>query len=605
MRKARILIRSGRSSLVWQKLFQKRGVSYQKWHETHYGDNSPFQHQLKSTIKSQNQSILFSIIIPTYNSNPKFLEDAICSVMNQTYSNWELILVDDASKSDLVQLLQNIQKRDIKIKLKLNLHHLGIAGGLNSGIDLCEGKYIGFLDHDDKLDKDALALVAIALKKHPHLKLIYTDEDKIDASSKRFDPYFKPDWNPDLLLSQNYINHFLVYSKEYLDEMGGFRLGFDGAQDWDLLLRSEKFLQPADVFHIPMVLYSWRAIKGSTALAETEKECIAKTQRQSLIAHLCENHIDARLERLSNGYWAVNREVDPSRPKVTIIIPTKNKRSLLETCITSIRTKTTYPNYEILVVDNHSDSETKHYLDGLINSNDFRVLEYNHDFNFAAINNFAAMTSDSSVLVFLNNDTEILTNYWLNFLVANAIRPEIGAVGGMLYYPDSFIQHAGVVLGIGGVAGHIYQGFYKGFPGQFGRALLAQNYSAVTAACMAIEKQKFIDAGGFDQDNLSVAFNDVDLCLKLQDSGYRNLWLPAVELIHKESASRGYEDSNPESQKRFDREFIYMQEKWGKRLLTDPAYNPNLTLDRFDSSLSNPPRTDWLDELLNNTKPPV
>jgi len=596
--KALILIKSGQISLVWQKLLQKRGVSYQNWYEVFYGFNSHFQQKLGSIIKTQNQLILFSIVIPTYNSNLKYLEEAIKSVIEQTYANWELILVDDASKPDLVQLLQNFAEQDNRIKLKLNREHLGIAGGLNTGIDSCEGKFVGFLDHDDKLHKDALALVAIVLAKHPHLKLIYSDEEKIDATSKRFDPYFKPDWNPDLLLAQNYINHFSVYSKQYLDDMGGYRLGFDGAQDWDLLLRSERILSPTEVFHIPLVLYSWRATKGSTAFAETEKNYIIEAQSQSLQAYLRENNINARIERLSNGYWVIIREVSPLKPKVTIIIPSKNEQLLLNACITSIKTKTTYSNYEILLVDNNSDSQTKQYLEGRINSKDFRVFEYNHPFNFADLNNLAAMKVDSTVLVFLNNDTEILTENWLNYLVANATRPEIGAVGGMLYYPNSFIQHAGVVLGIGGVAGHIYQGFYKGYPGQFGRGQLAQNYSAVTAACMAIEKRKFIEVGGFDQKNLAIAFNDVDLCLKLQNLGYRNLWLPEVELIHKESASRGYEGATPESQSRFELEFKYMQGKWGKRLLTDPAYNPNLTLDHLDSSLSDLPRMDWLDELL-------
>lgn len=604
VRKAFILIKSGRTAQIWSKIFQRRGVSYQKWLDTHYGATSNFQILLSSSKIIQVESILFSIIIPTFNSHPKFLEEAVDSVLNQTYSNWELILVDDASTPETIDLLYDIKKRDSRINLRLNNQHIGIAGGLNVGIGVARGSFIGFLDHDDVLHEEALKLVAISIQQNPNLKLIYTDEDKIDISSKLYDPYFKPDWNPDLLLSQNYVNHFSAYSKKFLEKMGGFRLGFDGAQDWDLLLRSERCLRSQEIFHIPMVLYHWRSVKGSTALADTEKAYISKAQYASLSAHLTENRINADIERLANGWWILNRRENPLKVKATIIIPTRDNLALLKACITSIKNKTCYPNYEILVVDNRSGSDTKEYLFKLKNSNIIQMLEYDQVFNFADLNNLAAEQSDSRVLVFLNNDTEIISEHWLEYLIANAIRPEIGAVGAMLYYPDMYIQHAGIVLGIGGVAGHVYQGFYKGYPGQFGRAQLPQNYSAVTGACMAIEKDKFFNARGFDAINLPIAFNDVDLCLKLQEQGYRNLWLSNVELIHKESASRGYEDASVESQERFDNEYNFMKNKWGKWLLTDPAYNPNLTLDHFDTTLSEMPRIHWLEALVELTEPP-
>lgn len=598
--KAWILIKSGRSIEVFRRALKRGNLTYRKWLDVYYGSDSIVDQALSSRNIKLSEEIFFTIIIPTYNSKPTFLIAAVNSVINQTYSNWELILSDDASRKDTRNLLLKLQASDARIKLKQNLQHLGIAGVQNLALVESNGSFVGFLDHDDLLHKDALRLVSLVIQSNPSLQFIYTDEDKIDCTGHHFDPYFKPDWNPDLLHSQNYINHFSVYSKQLITRMGGFRTGFDGAQDWDLLIRSEKQLFPQEVFHIPVVMYHWRSVKGSTAFKEDEKKDIVSKQRAVLSAYLSENKIDANIERLPNGFWNINRTLKSEKPGVTIIIPTRDKTSLLKTCIESIKDKTSYPSYEILVVDNQSNSETKSLLKKWEISKGIQILDYDLPFNYSQMNNRAAKISQSKVLIFLNNDVQVLSSDWIENLVVNAVRPEIGAVGGMLYYPNGYIQHAGIVLGIGGVAGHIYQGFYKGYSGQFGRAQLSQNYSAVTGSCMAIERSKFLQVEGFDEDNLPIAFNDVDLCLKLTDFGYRNLWLPNVEMIHKESASRGYEDDSMESAQRFRKESKFIKDKWGKGLLMDPAYNPNLNLERFDASISQPPRIDWLVDVLDN-----
>jgi len=544
--------------------------------------------------------LLFSIVIPTYNSNPKLLEEAVYSVVNQTYRKWELILSDDASNGEIHEFLQEIQKCDSRINLKLNKHHLGIAGTLNAGISESRGAFVGFLDHDDLLHKDALKMISIVIQKKPSIKFVYTDEDKVDLFHNRFDPYFKPDWNPDLLYSQNYINHFSVFSANLLSLIGGFRVGYDGAQDWDLLLRLEKIIKPNEIFHVPLVLYHWRAVKGSTALADSEKKWTVGAQRAVLNAFIKENKINAKAELLANGFWSVNRKLESNQPMVTIIIPINHNFDKLKAHLENLKAKTSYRNFEMLLVHNQNNFELKGGFFTWLDSEGFKVFEFDQPFSIAELNNQIARFSRSRVLIYLKNDLIVLSKNWLENMVVNAIRPEIGAVGAMIYDPGYKIQHAGLVLGINGVAGHVYQGFYKGFAGQFGRAQLSQNYSAVTGACLAIERNKLLNVGGFDEKNLHSFFSDVDLCIKLQVYGYRNLWLPKVEFIYNESTSKEHQSDPNDLHKHFDEEFAYMKNKWGTDLLMDPAYNPNLTLEQNDASFSEPPRTDWLARLLEN-----
>lgn len=534
---------------------------------------------------------LISILMPVYNPQERWLRAALESVLNQLYPYWELCIADDASSAPHVKrVLEEYCRRDPRIKVVYRQKNGHISVATNDALALASGAYVAFLDHDDELAEHALYWVAVELNRHPEAELIYTDEDKIDAEGNRFDPYFKPDWNPLLLCGQNYLSHLSVYRTERIRALGGFRQGVEGSQDWDLALRVSECLTPKQIRHIPLVLYHWRAIPGSTAKSPNEKDYAALAAVRAVAEHLDRCGRPARVDTIpGSSYCRVRFQLPPMPPKVSLIIPTRDGYDLLQRCVETLLTKTDYPDYEVIVVDNRSQApNTLTYLDHLAHQPQFQVLRYDAPFNFSAINNYAVRHARGEILGFLNNDLEILTADWLAEMVSHAVHPETGAVGAMLYYPDGRIQHAGVILGVGGVAGHAYQGFPRGYPGQMGRAWLAQNLSAVTAACLVIRRQVFDQVGGFDEE-LPVAFNDVDLCLKLQSCGYRNVWTPVAQLTHHESASRGCEDT-PEKQARFQREVQVMQRRWGKLLRCDPAYNPNLTLERCDFSISDAPR---------------
>jgi GT2 family glycosyltransferase len=373
--------------------------------------------------------------------------------------------------------------------------------------------------------------------------------------------------------------------------VGGFRAGHEGAQDWDLVLRLSEQVPPAHIRHIPHVLYHWRAIPGSTAKAAGEKQYIKQAQLETLRAHFCRTGRAAEVIPAAEVHWRVKYPLPQPSPPTTLIIPTRNSFDLLHRCVESIYRKTRYPNFELLIVDNQTDDpQTLEYMDWLAKERKVTVLRYDAPFNYSAINNFAVRHARGEVIGLINNDIEAISPEWLEEMVTHALRPEIGAVGALLYYPNDTIQHAGVVVGLGGVAGHIYLHSPRGYVGQQGRAVLIQNYSAVTAACLVIRRAVFEEVGGLDEVNFSIAFNDVDLCLRIREKGYRNLWTPYAELYHWESASRGYENTQ-EKQVRFKREMAALQQRWGAALLHDPAYNPNLTLERGDCTLAFPPRT--------------
>ncbi|HYD82931.1 MAG TPA: glycosyltransferase family 2 protein, partial [Opitutus sp.] len=378
---------------------------------------------------------------------------------------------------------------------------------------------------------------------------------------------------------------------------GGFRAGYEGSQDWDITLRFVEHLDPTRIHHIPRVLYHWRAIAGSTALVVDQKSNYPFiAAKKALADHLTRAGVTAELVAVAGFHWRIKRALPATAPKVSIIIPTKNGENLLRLAIGSILAKTTYPKFEVIVVDNRSDDAgALAYFDELRRTG-VRVLRYDEPFNFSAINNFAVRAAEGSILAFLNNDLEVLTPDWLDEMVSHAIRPEIGCVGAMLYYPNDTIQHAGAVLGLtgpagkDGVAGHAFKCFPRGAEGQRNRLRLVQNYSAVTAACLVIRREIFDTVGGYNERDLAVAFNDIDFCLRVLKAGYRNLWTPFAEFYHHESASRGLEDT-PEKIARFQRETAYMRRMWAPLLDNDPAYNPNLSLQHEDFSLSFPPRT--------------
>ncbi|PTY05633.1 hypothetical protein DB347_14785 [Opitutaceae bacterium EW11] len=565
-------------------------TSYQKWIETYDTlGAAQLSEQRQRSLQFPYQPVV-SVLVPVYNTPEKWLRKAVESVKAQTYPKWELCLADDSSPDPSVKpLLQEIAASDSRIKVVYREKNGHISAASNSALQVATGEFTALLDHDDELTLNALFEVVSALNRDPKFDLIYSDEDKIDEEGRRLEPYFKPDFLPDLYLGQNYTSHLSVYRTTILREIGGFRVGYEGSQDWDLALRVIDRIGEKRILHIPRILYHWRAIPGSTALLLSEKNYPVEAARRALTDHFERKNQAVELIPVPGDHWRARFPLPTPAPRVTLIIPTRNRVGLLKTCVESILAKTSYSNFEILVVDNNSDDpDTLAYFAELTRRG-VRVLPYPKPFNYSAINNFAVRESSGELIGFLNNDLEAIHPEWLSEMASQASRPDIGCVGAMLYYPNEHIQHAGVVVGLGGVAGHAFRDFPRGTPGYFNRARLVQNYSAVTAACLVVRRSVFQQVGGFDETALAVAFNDIDLCLKVKAAGYRNLWTPFAELYHHESASRGPEDS-PEKDDRFRSEVETMLERWRNEIKHDPAYNPNLTLELNDFTLAAPPR---------------
>lgn len=535
---------------------------------------------------------LVSIIVPTYNTPEPWLRRCIESVQAQIYPDWELCIADDASTLPHVRtIIEEYAAADARIKFVARQQNGHISKASNSALELATGAYVALLDHDDELHPFALLECVQAFDRNPGWKMLFTDEDKIDTVGKRSDPYFKSDWNPDLFLSQNCICHLTIYETALVRQVDGFRVGYEGAQDWDLTLRITELLRPNQIGHVPKVLYHWRMIEGSTAMAPGEKSYAHLAAMRSIEEHLLRAGQGAQVKEMSgySGYFRIEYPLPTPAPLVSLLIPTRDRVDLLKQCIDSVIERTDYPNFEIVVIDNDSrEKKSKEYFEKVQHDPRIRVVPYPYPFNYSAINNFGARAARGEVFALLNNDIEVLSRNWLDEMVGHALRPDIGVVGAMLYYPDDRIQHAGVILGIGGVAGHAYVGMARGWPGDKHRGGLAQSLSAVTAACAVVRKSVFVEVGGLDE-GLEVAFNDIDFCLRVREKGYRNLWTPFAELYHHESASRGYE-TTPEKIERFKREESFMKLRWGKALSEDPYYNPNLALDATPFTLAYPPR---------------
>ncbi len=586
---------------TWHRFFQNQvrvgenlGVadltSYEQWAKT-YDSLDPEKLRAQQAAAARlGTTPLISVVMPVYNTPERWLLRVIESIRSQTYPHWELCIADDASPEPHVRrILEQARESDKRIKVEFRPKNGHISAASNSALALATGDYVALLDHDDELTPDALFEVASAINARPEADYFYSDEDKIDEEGRRFEPYFKPDFLPDLFLGQNYLSHLSVYRTALIRKVGGFREGYEGSQDWDLALRAIEQTSRERIVHIPKVLYHWRAIPGSTALLLSEKSYPVEAARRALADHFTRSGIKAELLPVPGDHWRVKYPLPSPAPKVSLIIPTHNGLRLLERCVESILTRTTYPNYEIVIVDNRSDDRaTLHWLEQ-VEARGVKVLPYPHPFNYSAINNFAVAATDGEVIGLLNNDLEVINADWLEELVSQASRPGVGCVGAMLYYPNDAIQHAGVVIGLGGVAGHAFRDFPRGSEGKFNRARLVQNYSAVTAACLVVRRAVYVQVGGLDERDLAVAFNDIDFCLKVREAGYRNLWTPFAELYHHESASRGTDDT-PEKEDRFRREVETMLRRWGPALSRDPAYNPNLTLELNDFSLASPPR---------------
>lgn len=539
---------------------------------------------------------LVSVLMPVFNTAETFLRRAISSVLAQTYRNWELCIANDASTLPHVRaVLEEYAAGDPRIKIVHRERNGHICAASNSALELATGEFTALLDHDDELEPYALAEVANAITLYPEANLIYSDEDKIDATGRRYDPYFKPAWQPELLLGQNYLAHLVVYRTDLIRKTGGFRPGYEGSQDWDLALRITEIIPAPSILHIPEVLYHWRAIPGSTALSVDEKEYSVNSAHRALTDHLKRTGQKAELIPVSGGHWRVRFALPVAPPLVSVIIPTHNCASLLQTCVGSLLKKTNYPHFEIIIIDHCSDDhDTLRYFDEL-RAKGLKIVREEGPFNYSSLNNRAIAHAGGKVLCFLNNDIEVISSDWLCEMVSHALRPGIGVVGAMLYYPSNLLQHGGVVLGIAGprridgIAGHAMKNFSRDSHGYFNHLKLLKSYSAVTGACMVVLRETFEKVGGFNVTHLAVAFNDVDFCLRVRVAGYRNVWTPFAEMYHHESASRGYDDT-PEKAARFKREYTYMRATWGSTLDDDPAYNPNLTLVHEDFSLAWPPR---------------
>lgn len=548
---------------------------YQIW----INKNEPNEEELekqKNTKFDINPKI--SIIIPMYNTPEKFFEELVDELIEQTYPNWELCLADGSPEKN--EKLEKIYKKDKRIKYKFIGKNKGISGNTNAALELATGDFIALLDHDDLLPKFSLYEIVKCINKNPDVDFIYTDEDKFEElGGKRYDPYFKSDFAPDTLRANNFICHFSIFKKELMKELGGFRSEFDGAQDYDIILRmSEKAKK---IIHIPKILYHWRVHALSTAKSGgTAKPYAYEAGIKAVQAHI--DRIGLKGEVVSGntlGTYKVNYEIK-GNPKVSIIIPNKDYVSTLKVCLKSIAKLTTYENYEVIVVENNSEEQkTFDYYDEINGKDKVKVVKYpEKGFNYSKIINYGVVNSEGEYIIQLNNDTELITPNWIEEMLGFAQREDVGAVGAELFYPDKSIQHAGIIIGIGGVAGHVFRNIPHGMHGYFSKDAMIQNMSAVTAACIMAPRKMYEAVGNMDE-KFEVAFNDVDFCLKIREQGKLIVYNPYVQFIHYESKSRGFEDTL-EKQKRFKGEVERFQKKWKKILKDgDPYYNINLRLD--------------------------
>lgn len=567
--------------------FDRHGVdqNYSQWLS---GVDEQSSCQVVNLLKKQVYQPLISILVPVYNPRIEWLSECLDSVLEQSYPHWQLCVADDASTDPQVRtLLKSYAQRDERIQLSFRAKNGHICAASNSALDLAQGEFIALLDHDDCLTSNALFHFVETLQFHPTASLLYSDEDKLNEKGERYDPHFKPRWNPDLLLAQNYISHLSLYRTELVRELGGFREGYEGAQDHDLALRVTAELSAEQIVHIPKVLYHWRAGEGSTALSSAQKGYTSDAGLAVVNDHLQKVAPKAKVVdgQYANTYkiiWPLPKEP----PLVSLLIPTRDRVEILRPCVDAILANTDYSNFEVLILDNQSTCvETLDYMESITKSDSrVQVLGWDHPFNYSAINNYGAQQARGEILALVNNDIEPINPEWLTEMVRQVCRPEIGCVGAKLYYPNDTLQHAGVILGIGGVAGHAHKYFSRNAHGYFSRLHIAHNLSAVTAACLLIRKSVFFEVGGLNEKHLPIAFNDVDLCIKVREAGYRNLWTPYAELYHHESVSRGADD-DAKKRARATAEVKYMRETWGEILDNDPAYNPNLTLIHEDFSL--------------------
>ena len=573
----------------WVKLterFQADDVDYEQWYENHKALPEELEKQKNEKWK---RKPLISIVVPVYNTPQVFLRQMIESVQNQSYSEWELCIGNASPENKEMKKILEEYKNDARIKEVEIPENKGISQNTNRAMEIASGEWIGLLDHDDLLAPNALYEIAKAVNEHPDAEVIYTDEDKVTTDLKEhFQPHLKPDFNLDLLRSNNYICHFFVASRDLIKRVGGFRPEFNGAQDYDLILRCTE--QAKQIVHIPKILYHWRVHKASTADNPASKMYAFDAGKRAIEEHLVRCRTKGTVQHTKDlGFYRVKYEIC-GEPLVSIIIPNKDQSEALKKCLDSIREKTSYRNYEIIIVENNSEEPETFAFYKKIAGEKIKVVTWEGEFNYSAINNFGVRHARGDYFLLLNNDVEIINGDWLTEMLSHCQRKEVGIVGAKLYYPDNTIQHAGIIIGIGGVAGSVFVGLPRAFSGYLHKASIQLDLSAVTAACMLVKRSVFEQVGGLEE-KLKVAFNDVDFCLRVREKGYLVVYDPYAELYHYESKTRGAEDTK-EKIRRFQTEIEYMRSHWiGLLKKGDPYYNCNLSLTKWDYSLKNNQRS--------------
>lgn len=567
--------RSEQRRLKWEKEYSRWRLQQRKGWQREVSDGE---------MESWERKPLVSIIVPVYNVERKWLNRCVESVLKQAYPNWELCLYDDASTlAETIHALKQWEGKDDRIKVKLGKENGHISKASNRSIDMASGTFVALLDNDDELTEDALYQVIKALNEHPETDMFFSDEDKLEMDGTFSGAYFKPGFNKHLFLANNYLCHFSVIRKSVGDKIGWFRPGYEGSQDFDLFLRLSHATDK--IRHLPKVLYHWRKIPGSTAAEYSTKSYANASSIKAISEHLEAENTPGSVH---NGLWPGSFRVKytiKDDPLVSIIVPFKDQPEFLENCVNSILEKTKYKNYEIILVNNNSREErTLKFVEAYESHPLIQVIHDKKAFNFARINNEAAKKAKGDFLVFLNNDTKVIAHDWLSAMLEYAQQKDVGAVGAKLLYEDCTVQHAGVLLGVGGVATHAFHGFADGDNFAFGQLNVVREYMAVSAACMMVEKKKYFEVGGMDEQ-LAVAYNDVDLCLSFRKAGLVNIYTPYAKLFHFESKSRGYENT-PEKKKRLAEETTRLYDKWGDTAKEDVYYSPNLAKDAPDFSIA-------------------
>lgn len=550
--------------------------NYKLWIMANEPNKEELEEQRKTTF---NINPKISLLVPMYNTPANFFEELVDCLIDQTYTNWELCLADGSPEQS--EELKKIYEKDERIKYVFLNDNKGISGNTNEALKLATGDYIALLDHDDLLPIFCLYEIVKCINEHPDVEFIYTDEDKIEhVKENRCDPHFKPDYAPDTLSANNYITHLSVFKKELMDKLEGFRDEFNGAQDYDIIIRATE--NTKNIVHIPKVLYHWRVHPNSTAMVADAKPYAYEAGVRVLEEHLKRVGLKGKVTPGGDipGVYEIQYDVI-GNPKVSIIIPNKDGIKILKTCINSILTKTTYNNYEIVIVENNSEKdETFKYYEEIEKNPKVRVVKYpNKGFNYSAIINYGVKNCDSEFVMQLNNDTELITPNWLEKFIGYAQREDVGAVGARLYYADKSIQHAGMAYGIGGLVANLYTKTPYGLHAYFGRECLTANVSGVTGACLFSRREIYEEVGYMEEEKFKVAFNDADFCMKIREKGYLIVYNPYIELMHYESKTRGYEDT-PEKKERFEGECNRFREAWKETLSKgDPYYNINFTRD--------------------------